>query len=142
MQYSRGDERYCVVCKHFVYFKKMRFNNQYIDRMDNVCNQCFKRAYAPKQSGKHQISKRVIRFGTQGEERRCSQCKQWTMRPKMALDSSYSDGLSTSCQECKDSRFVRKVPKSIRTHYFGGRKIKQKEIDGLKDKYRISGQFI
>lgn len=120
----------------------MRYNNQYIDNLDNVCTQCFKRAYVPKQYGKHQVSKRVIRFGSQGEERRCSQCKQWTLKQHMALDSSYSDSLSTSCQACKDSRFVRKVPKSIRTYYFGGRKIKQKEINALKNKYRISGQFI
>jgi len=127
---------FCVTCSKWLPKKRMRFSNQFIDNVDNICTVCFRATYVPTRPGLIQVSSRVIRFQRHGEERRCAEKKHWVPVAQMERSDKYVDGVGTTCQTCRASGFKRKIPKSVRKHYFKGRKIKQQELEKLKEHLR------
>ena len=129
--------RVCVACALVKPRKQMRLNTQFVDKVDNICQQCFVQNYAPllsKQKGVKRPSLRVIRFGINGQERRCARSRHWIHVDLMHKDKTMVDGVGFDCEDCFNNKPKRKVAKSIRKHAFGGRKIKKHEIQGLKEK--------
>jgi len=129
---ERPAERLCVKCQEWKSPKQMRYNSQYIDALDNICVSCWNNDYRDtfkkKKKGIKQPSARTVRFGLQGEERRCAYSKHWVIASDMEKDASFSGGLGLYCLKCRVLP-PRKLRKSKRKHLFGGRKITQQEYD-------------
>lgn len=129
-----GENRFCVYCKSWKHEKLMQFNPIFIDKRDNICRPCFQKNYmhlTKKIKGVKKVSLRVVKFELEGEMRRCVKQKHWVPVKAMSLDSKYIDGIGVCCKACILLP-PRKVPKSIRKHHFGGRKIKGHEYEKLR----------
>jgi hypothetical protein len=130
----KNTTRFCVDCEVWKAAKTMRKNTQYLDCRDNICQSCFQKKYkylTVKKKHVKQPSLRVIRWGRAGQERRCAQTKHWVQVEEMCKDKAFVDEIGVNCIKCKTLP-KRKLNKSQRKHEFGGKKVKQAEMEEAK----------
>jgi len=132
---AEDNTRFCVECKKWRTKRCMKKNTQYIDEVDNICTSCFQNNYKQllvKKKHVKQPSIRVIRWGVNGQERRCARSKHWVFVTNMQEDVGFIDQVGQNCKTCVSTLGKRKLNKSQRKYLFGGRKVKKPEMEAAK----------